>query len=30
MVILGVNIFYQQLIKGFVVLMVVALYKQRA
>ena len=30
MVILGVNIFYQQLIKGFVVLLVVALYKQRA
>ncbi len=29
MVILGVNIFYQQLIKGFVVLLVVALYKQR-
>ncbi len=30
MVILGVNVFYQQLIKGFVVLMVVTLYKQRA
>lgn len=30
MVDLGVNIFYQQLIKGFVVLLVVALYKQRA
>lgn len=30
MVILGVNVFYQQLIKGFVVLLVVALYKQRA
>lgn len=29
MVILGVNVFYQQLIKGFVVLLVVALYKQR-
>ncbi len=30
MVILGVNVFYQQLIKGLVVLLVVALYKQRA
>jgi ABC-type xylose transport system permease subunit len=30
MVNLGVNVFYQQLIKGFVVLLVVALYKQRA
>ena len=30
MVILGVNVFYQQLIKGFVVLTVVAIYKQRA
>jgi len=30
MVILGVSVFYQQLIKGFVVLLVVALYKQRA
>lgn len=29
MVIMGVNIFYQQSIKGFVVLLVVALYKQR-
>jgi len=29
MVILGINVFYQQLIKGFVVLSVVALYKQR-
>lgn len=30
MVILGVNVFYQQLIKGSVVLLVVAIYKQRA
>jgi ribose transport system permease protein len=30
MVILGVNVFYQQLIKGTVVLLVVAIYKQRA
>jgi ribose transport system permease protein len=30
MVDLGINVFYQQLIKGFVVLLVVALYKQRA
>ncbi len=30
MVITGVSVFYQQLIKGFVVLLVVALYKQRA
>jgi ribose transport system permease protein len=29
MVILGVNVFYQQLIKGTVVLLVVAIYKQR-
>lgn len=29
MVITGVSVFYQQLIKGFVVLLVVALYKQR-
>ncbi len=30
MVILGVSVFYQQLIKGAVVLLVVAIYKQRA
>jgi ribose transport system permease protein len=30
MVILGVNVFYQQLIKGTVVLLVVAIYKQRS
>jgi len=30
MLILGVSVFYQQLIKGLVVLLVVALYKQRA
>jgi ribose/xylose/arabinose/galactoside ABC-type transport system permease subunit len=30
MIILGINVFFQQLIKGFIVLLVVAIYKQRA
>jgi ribose/xylose/arabinose/galactoside ABC-type transport system permease subunit len=29
MVMLGVNVFFQQLIKGFIVLLVVGIYKQR-